>query len=152
MRKLTSHRPWPSWVLTRYPLALLLLLLPALSLLTGCPAPAQAPLRIGTNTWLGYDPLYLAKDLGFFPGDSVQPIRFASSSASIQALSERKLEAVALTLDEVLSISQFDTDLTVVLVLDFSHGADALLARPEFVGPGDLKGHRIGVEVSAVGA
>ncbi len=127
-------------------------LLLAMLFLTGCPASAPAPLRIGTNTWLGYEPLYLARDLGLFTGGTVQPVRFGSNTESIAALSEKRLEAAALTLDEALSVAQFDPDLVIVLVNDFSQGADALLVRPEITKPGDLKGRRIGVESSAVGA
>lgn len=143
----TVRRKNRGWSALRY-LGLLLLLL----LLPACPAQAPAPLRIGTNPWLGYEPLYLAKDLGFFKTGMVQPLRFASASATIAALSEKKLEAAALTLDEVLSVSQFEPDLAIVLVVDVSNGGDALLAKPEISQPAELKGRWLGVESSAVGA
>lgn len=152
MQQPTCRRPgWPGPALRALG-TLLLILAPALALLTGCPASPPPPLRIGANPWLGYEPLFLAKEMGFFAGGAVQPVRFASASAAIAALGEKKLEGAALTLDEVLSVSQFDKDLAIVLVIDFSQGADALLVRPGITRGADLKGRRIGVESSAVGA
>mgnify|MGYP000650335553 CR=1 FL=1 len=34
------------------------------ALLSACGARYEAPLTVGTNTWTGYEPLYLARDLG----------------------------------------------------------------------------------------
>lgn len=75
-----------------------------------------------------------------------------SSTDTLRLLREGLLDAGALTLDEVLGEMALGTDLSVVLVVDISNGADVLLARPELKSLSDLKGHRIGVENNAVGA
>ena len=38
------------------------------ALLSACGARYEAPLTVGTNTWTGYEPLYLARDLGLHEG------------------------------------------------------------------------------------
>ncbi len=125
-----------------------LILLP---LLAGCSAPEE-PFRVGTNIWIGYEPLYLARAQG---DDDDTPIRLVAMSNATEvqrAMRAGMLEAAALTLDEVLVLRQDDLDLRVVLVMDFSNGADVLMARPEITSLEGLRGRRIGVESSAVGA
>ena len=121
-------------------------------LLTACSRPQPVTLRVGPNAWLGYEPLYLARDLGLYGDRDIQLQRFASATETMRAFSEKRIEAAALTLDEALALAQFEKDISIVLVFDFSHGADALLARPEIRSLDDLKGRSIGVESSAVGA
>lgn len=57
-----------------------------------------------------------------------------------------------MTLDEALLLAQDAPDLRIVLVTDFSNGADVIMAKPEFASLKDLKGHRVGAETSAMGA
>jgi NitT/TauT family transport system substrate-binding protein len=57
-----------------------------------------------------------------------------------------------LTLDEAITARAAGLDFKIVLVFDFSAGADALLVRPGIDQLSDLKGKRIGVEQTGVGA
>ena len=41
-------------------------------LMVGCGPRYEPPLMVGTNIWAGYEPLYLARDLGYYDG---QPLR-----------------------------------------------------------------------------
>lgn len=115
------------------------------------PAP-EPPFRIGTNVWPGYEPLYLARDLGYLDGHNIRLVEFGSATTVMNALANGAIEAAALTLDEVLLLSSRGIDLRVVLVLDMSNGGDAILARPPLKRMADLKGRRIGVETTALGA
>lgn len=119
--------------------------------LSSCPQ-SQSPLRVATTPWIGYQPLVLAEDLGHFPQDAVRLVEFSSNTESLRALRNRDVEAAALTLDEVLLLSAEGHDTAVILVLDCSSGADALVARPEIGSLSDLIGRRVGVESSANGA
>jgi NitT/TauT family transport system substrate-binding protein len=56
------------------------------------------------------------------------------------------------TLDEALLLTEDVADIRVMMVADVSNGADVILAKPEFGSMKDLKGHRIGVETTALGA
>jgi len=62
------------------------------------------------------------------------------------------LHVAGLTLDEALGLRQSVPDLQIFLVADVSHGADVLMARRGIKNLGQLKGKRIGVEKTALGA
>jgi len=120
--------------------------------LAGCGADNPGALRVGTNLWVGYEPLYLARAIGALPGDQVRLVELPATSDVIHALRGHTLEAAALTLDEVLSQVASGVDLRVVLVLDESNGGDVVIGHPGMRGLYDLKGRRIGYENTAVGA
>lgn len=122
--------------------------------LAGLPACAgrEPLLRIAGHDWLGYQPLFLARELGYLDEDRVRLVEMPSASYSLQALSAGNVEGAALTLDEVLSARSDGLDLKAVLVFDVSAGADALIARPGIAALRDLAGKRVGVESTAVGA
>lgn len=120
------------------------------SLLAGCHHSAT-PLRVGTNVWPGYEPLYLARANGYY-SDGIKLVELPSASDVIDALRMGQLEAGALTLDEVLSLVQEGEDLVVILVFNTSMGADVMLARPDIRSLSDLRGRTIATETTAVGA
>lgn len=118
--------------------------------MTGC-GTSEPPLRIGTNVWPGYEPLYLARERGYLDRDRVQLVELLSASEVIRAYRNGALDVAALTLDEVLLLRDSGVDAQVLLITDSSYGADAILAR-EGETVADLKGRRVGVETSALGA
>lgn len=123
-----------------------------LSLLSACNETPDAPLRIGTNTWPGYEPLYLARSLGYYDDSQVKLVELTSASEVIHALRSGNLEGAALTLDEALTLMDDGFDLRVILAMDISNGGDVLLAKPEIDSLADLRGKRVAVEYTAVGA
>jgi NitT/TauT family transport system substrate-binding protein len=123
----------------------------ALSPLTAC-SPPEPPLRVATIPWIGYQPLFLARDLGHYPPETIRLVELGSNTESLRALRNRDVEAATLTLDEALLLASEGHDIAVVLVLDCSAGADALVARPGVGTLADLAGRRVGVESGANGA
>lgn len=124
----------------------------SIALISCGPKTDDRPLRLGTNVWLGYEPLYLAREKNFFDKNSIQMIEATSNSEVIQAFRNNAIDAAALTIDEVLVLAQSGTDLRVILIMDFSHGADVILGQPGLDRLKEIKGKRIGVENTAVGA
>ncbi|HJW73992.1 MAG TPA: ABC transporter substrate-binding protein [Geothrix sp.] len=124
----------------------------ALAMGNGCGKPPPEPLQLATNVWPGYEPLYLARHLGALDPRSFRLVEMASSSDCMRALKAGRVAAAALTLDEVFTLLQEGVDLQIVLIMDVSNGADALLGRPDMKTLAALKGHRVGVEQTAVGA
>jgi len=120
--------------------------------LMGCTTEPEKPLRVGTNLWPGYELLYLARDLDYFEKSPIRLVELSSATDVLRAFRNGILDVAALTLDETLTLLQTEPDLRVILVLDISNGADALLAKPSIKDIFALKGHRIAVENSAVGA
>ena len=121
--------------------------------LGACQPPPEPPVRLGTfGGWPGYEPFYLAEELGFYDGASVKLANYTSASAILQAFRNGALDAATLTLDEVLLLAEQGHDPRIALVLDASHGADAILGRPGLKTLADLRGRRVAMETSAVGA
>jgi NitT/TauT family transport system substrate-binding protein len=118
----------------------------------GCATDEEPGLRIATNPWIGYELLYLSRELGHLDNTGVHLVELLSNSDSIQALSAGTVDGAGLTLDEALAARAVGLDLKIVLVFDYSVGADVLLARPEIGHLAALKGKRIGVEQTGVGA
>lgn len=112
----------------------------------------QAPLRVGTNVWPGYEPLYLARDLGYLNELPVKLVEYSSASEVIRAFRNGAIEAAALTLDEVLLLDASGLEPRVVLVMDISDGGDVIIGRPGIERLADLSGRRVGVEETALGA
>lgn len=121
------------------------------SCLPACQQP-MAPLKVSSHVWVGYELLFLARELGYFDEPQIRLIEVPTNTASMMALSNREVGMAAMTLDEFLLAREGGVDVKAVLVFDESAGADAVLARPEIRHLSDLRGKRIGVESTAVGA
>jgi len=117
----------------------------------GCSAPPAA-LRVGAIVFPGYEFLFLAEQMGWLNEAPVHLVEMQTNTDTLRALALGRLEAAALTLDEALTGLSEGIPLRVVAVLDVSAGADVVLARPPAHDAADLRGRRVGVEDSAVGA
>ncbi|GJL53373.1 MAG: hypothetical protein NPIRA02_05050 [Nitrospirales bacterium] len=129
-----------------------LLLLFTLSGLGACFQQPAPPLRLGTNVWIGYEPLYLARDLKYFKPNSVRLVEYLSASEVIRAFRNQALEAAALTLDETLLLLESQVPVQVFLVASISYGGDVIMGSPDIAVFPSLVGKRVGVEASALGA
>jgi len=121
-----------------------------LAALVAC-APSP-PLQVGSHVWPGYEFMFLARHEGWLSPGQVELIETRTASESLQALQEGRIEAAALTLDEVLLARASGVPLSIVLVFNISAGADKLLVRPGINTLDELRGRRVGVETTAVGA
>lgn len=110
-----------------------------------CTERTSPPLRLGTNVWPGYEPLYLARALDYLNPSTVTLVEYLSASEVIRAFRNQTLEAAALTLDEVLLLQQHNVPVHVFLVTDISHGGDTILGNPTLARFVDLAGKRVGV-------
>ncbi|MCW3147239.1 ABC transporter substrate-binding protein [Stutzerimonas stutzeri] len=128
-----------------------LLLLFGLALL-GC-QPESDEIRIGSNRWPGYAPLYLADDLRWTEPSRVRLVEYPTTTGVLRGFRNGLLDAAMLTLDEVLLLQSGseELDLEILLVTDVSAGADVLFARAPIASLAELKGRRIGVESTALG-
>jgi NitT/TauT family transport system substrate-binding protein len=122
-------------------LALLVLLVVA-----ACIPDEGEPLRVGTIHWPGTEPLFLARELGLFEDRSVHLVEYASLGALNRALRNGMIDAAHVTFDMALVLQQHGLEPRVVLAPDYSHGGDAIVARPDVRRLEDLRGQRIAVE------
>ncbi|WP_457623829.1 ABC transporter substrate-binding protein [Persephonella sp.] len=109
-------------------------------------------LKIGTNVWPGYEPLYLSRELGFLNNKYIHLVEYSSASQVLRSYRNGIINGAALTLDEVLLLKSFGFNPKIVLVMDISDGADVIIGKPYVRDLKDLKGKRVGVESSALGA
>jgi NitT/TauT family transport system substrate-binding protein len=136
----------------RYSIVFTLLVILAGLVVSGCSQPEEPPIRLGTNIWPGYEPLYLAREIGVLPDKQVRLVEYPSASEVLRAFRNKNLEAASLTLDEALLLAQYDIPIRIILVHDISHGADVIMARPEITSVNQLRDKRVAVESGALGA
>jgi NitT/TauT family transport system substrate-binding protein len=129
-------------------LALMVLALP----LSGCIAETEPPVRIGTNVWIGSEPLYLARDLGQLDREAVQLVEYPSASEVSRAFRNQAIDGMIISLDELFVLAANGLQPKVVVVVDVSHGADVVVGRSGMRTMRDLRGKRVAVESGALGA
>lgn len=119
--------------------------------LAGC-GPAPAPLRIGVLVWPPYEVAFLAQDLGYLDERQIRLVDFASPANLVSAYRNGAVDVILVTADYLIDLSAKPTHQRVILVADISNGGDALLARPTIHSLEDLRGKRIAIEKSVLGA
>jgi NitT/TauT family transport system substrate-binding protein len=119
--------------------------------LTSCTEQVQAPLRIGTNTWPGYEPLYVTQKKSAEFQKQIKFVEYRNASQVLNGMINNSIDVAAVTLDEAVKIKALGYDIQVVWIIDESYGADALMSINSRT-IDELKGKKIGVETSALGA
>lgn len=120
-----------------------------LSFFMGCSPRQESVLQFGMVQWIGYSPIYIAEANSLLP-DTLRIIDYPSNYDILEALKANELQAACLTLDEALRLNTEGVQLYVILVLDTSHGADALLASQSITSMQDLRGKHIAYEPQSV--
>jgi len=120
--------------------------------LAGCMREPQSPLRIGTNVWIGSEPLYLARELGRLDPAVVQLVEYPSASEVLRAYRNQAIDGMVISLDELFGLAADGLEPRIILVVDVSHGADVVVGRSGMKTMRDLKGKSVAVESSALGA
>jgi NitT/TauT family transport system substrate-binding protein len=120
--------------------------------LTGCVRQPESALRIGTNVWIGSEPLYLARDLGRLDPVAVQLVEYPSASEVLRAYRNQAIDGMVISLDELFGLAVDGFNPKVILIVDVSNGADVVVGRRGMRTMRDLKGKSVAVESSALGA
>ncbi|MES2958627.1 MAG: ABC transporter substrate-binding protein [Pseudomonadota bacterium] len=120
--------------------------------LGACTADPEPALRIGTNVWIGSEPLYLARELGHLNPKTVQLLEYPSASEVLRAFRNQAIDGMVISLDELFGLAVDGLQPRIVLVVDVSHGADVVVGRPDMRSMQDLRGKRVAVESGALGA
>jgi NitT/TauT family transport system substrate-binding protein len=119
-----------------------------LTTLTSCTPKPTMPLRIGMIDWTGFEPFYLAKSLGFYENSSIELVNFTDLAEVLRAYREQRVPCITGTIGEILQLAGAIPDQRVIFVTDQSAGADAIVAKPRITQPADLKGQRIGTDMT----
>ena len=130
------------------PLLLGIALLP----ITGA-APARADtVKIAHSTWVGYGPLYIARDKGIFKknGVDVDLVVMEDPKERFPTLMADKIQMIASTVDTALLYLKKPTDFQYVVAIDDSNGGDGIVAVKDIKTIGDLKGKKVAVNEGSV--
>jgi NitT/TauT family transport system substrate-binding protein len=115
------------------------------------PARAAAPLKIGYSDWPGWVAFQIAIDKGWFKQAGVDvDFEWFDYSASLDAFSAGKLDAVGTTNGDALVTGASGAKSVMALVTDYSSGNDVIVAKPGIKSVEALKGKKVGVEVGLV--
>jgi NitT/TauT family transport system substrate-binding protein len=120
--------------------------------LTACMREPETALRIGTNVWIGSEPLYLARELGYLNPAAVQLVEYPSASEVLRAFRNQAIDGMVISLDELFGLAVDGFQPRIILVVDVSHGADVVVGRRGMRTMRDLKGKSVAVESGALGA
>lgn len=118
--------------------------------LSACNWMNDAPITVAANVWVGYQPMFLARDRGWLKADQVTLIETRTGQESLDAVRNESAHAAAITVDEMLTARAAGLPLTAVLVFNISMGADMLLAESGITALAQLKGQRLALEDSSL--
>jgi NitT/TauT family transport system substrate-binding protein len=106
----------------------------------------------GSGLWIGYSPLYIAVEKGFFKagGLDLETKVFSSTSEVDSAFASGRLESISSVTSEAVALAGNKQDFRIVQVADSSKGSDGILARNSVKDVADFKGKQIAVEIGSV--
>jgi NitT/TauT family transport system substrate-binding protein len=103
-------------------------------------------MMVGGSARAGETPIWLASELGYYSGVNLKLTEYGSAAEVVQAFRDGKLQVAAVTLGEAMQLRRVIPDLKIVLLLDSSNGADAILAQSNITDLHQLQGHRVGAD------
>ncbi len=118
----------------------------AAGLMMASVAHAETPVvKLGTVAWIGYSPFYVAADKDLFSkyGLKVELQDFADPAQIPAALESKGIDGAMYTYDQVITLVANGHDYKVVMPIDYSNGADAILAPKSIKSIADLKGKTV---------
>lgn len=109
------------------------------------------PIKIGYSDWPGYTVLEVAKQKGWFKdaGLDVDLVWF-EYSPSIDAFAAGKIDAVTIVAGDDLVTGASGAKSKIVCLIDYSEGSDMIVGAPGVDSIKDLKGKKVGVELTLV--
>jgi NitT/TauT family transport system substrate-binding protein len=110
-----------------------------------------APIKIGYSDWPGYTVMEVAKQKGWFKdaGLDVDMVWF-DYNASIDALSAGKIDADMIVASDAMVAGSSGAKTKIVCLVDYSEGSDMIIGAPGVTSIKDLKGKKVGVELTLV--
>jgi NitT/TauT family transport system substrate-binding protein len=114
-------------------------------------AQSAEPLKIGYSDWPGYTVLEVAKQKDWFKeaGVDVELIWF-DYLPSLDAFSAGKIDGVTCVATDALVNGGNGAKSKIIALLDYSDGSDAIIGKPGINSLKDLKGQKVGLELTLV--
>jgi NitT/TauT family transport system substrate-binding protein len=128
-----------------------LLIALCLALTATCSFAADTPVTVAHATWVGYGPLHIAKELGYFKeqGLDVNLTIIEDESQYAAALASGNIDGLGNVIDrEVIHFAK-GTPETVIFAMDESTGGDGVVAAGDIKAVADLKGRTVALDKSS---
>lgn len=97
-------------------------------LLTACAKNEYDQLKISATTWIGYSPLFYAKEKGWLTPLNIKLLHVSSLSENMYLFEAGNSDAYVGTQYEYSVLSQNDTSMLPVMLFDRSHGGDMVMS------------------------
>jgi NitT/TauT family transport system substrate-binding protein len=106
----------------------------------------------GSTLWIGYTPLYIALEKGFFKeeGLNLDYKVFSGTGEADAAFAAGRLQGENVVTSEAVALASRGLDYRIIMVADTSFGGDGILASNSIGSIADFKGERIAVEEGGV--
>lgn len=106
--------------------------------------------QIARSSWIGFFPMDLAQEKGFFTdhGVDVEMVSIESKADSKSALAAGRIQGITTTVDTHLMSSTQGADVVIPLVLDTSTGADGLVGKEGIDSFADLAGKTVALDTT----
>jgi len=128
--------------------------------LAACSSPASSSsdgsgsdtVGMAIQPWLGYGPWYIAQEEGYFAdqGVDVTITNFSNDADMSAAFASHRVQIANVASHSALQLKEQGLDISIVLLLDASLTADAILSDGAVSSVADLKGQRIAFEEGSV--
>jgi NitT/TauT family transport system substrate-binding protein len=128
-------------------------ILAAAALAGGLAWPAQAePLKLAHSTWVGYGPLYIAQEQGFFEeeGLEVELIVMEDPKVRFPALAAGQIDVAVTTVDTMLNFLNERQSYRYLFAIDDSKGGDGIVASQDIETIADLAGKSVAYSEGSV--
>jgi NitT/TauT family transport system substrate-binding protein len=116
------------------------------SIILGCqPQSTEQVYRIGLGPWIGFGPLYLAQEKGFFQEVGIKPELTVITGLAERnsALKSGKIDALAAPVDYFVLSAGNRLETKTVMAIDESVGGDGIVAKKSIKSFKDLKGKKV---------
>jgi len=115
------------------------------------PSGSAAPLKIGYSDWPGYTVFEVANQKGWFKdaGVDAQLVWF-DYGPSIDAFSAGKIDANCVVASDAMGAGAAGAKSKFIALIDYSEGSDMIVGKPGISSIKDLKGQKIGIELTLV--
>ena len=104
---------------------------------------ARQPFKVALLTWVGYAPIYLAKEKGFFEGIDVDIKLIEDTAARRAAFASGDVDASVDIISSFANLLASNVAASVVMKLDDSTGGDGIIVKEDITSIQDLKGKTI---------
>jgi NitT/TauT family transport system substrate-binding protein len=133
------------WTKTRDTVLTFLLAFASLCLFQQTPSRAEETVKLATVAWIGYAPFYVAVEKNLYDkyGIKVALKDFEDPALIPAALQSGGIQGAMYTYDQVINLVANGGSFHVVMPIDYSNGADAIVALKSIKSVADLKGKKV---------